>query len=54
MYTFCKKYGNKILLREHNLPEAVKITKHTWNLYYEDKNGKYQKHEGITLLKVLS
>jgi len=50
VYTYCKKYGNKILLREHT-GEISTITKHTWNLYFEDKNGKYKSVYGLPLRK---
>ena len=51
MYTFCKKYGNKIFLREHNDPAPRTITKHKWDVYYEDKDGKYKSIEGRPLRK---
>jgi len=49
LYTFCKKYGNKIFLREHNSPEPSSITKHHWNLYYESPHGKFSSINGKSL-----
>ena len=51
MYTFCKQYGNKVLLREHQHNNAKRITKHSWNLYFEDQKGKYKNIHGRSLRK---
>lgn len=50
MYTFCKKYGNRILLRESG-GVIDKVTKHSWNLYFDDVNGKYKSIYGKSLRK---
>ncbi len=50
MYTYCKKYGNKILLREHG-GEVRTITKHSWDVYVEDQEGKYNSIYGKPLRK---
>lgn len=50
MYTFCKKFGNKILLRD-NTGDIKTVTKHNWNVYYEDKEGEFQSIFGKPLRK---
>ena len=50
IYTYCKKFGNKILVRNHT-GEIKTITKHNWNIYVEDKAGKYKTIYGKSLRK---
>lgn len=50
MYTYCKKYGNKIFLREEN-GDAQSITKYPCDIYYPDTNGNYSSIYGIPLSK---
>lgn len=50
MYTFCKKYGNKIFLRDHHR-NIKTITKHTWDVYFDDPDGTYKSIEGKPLRK---
>lgn len=50
MYTYCKKYGNRILLRDHGGDVKI-VTKHDWNIYVEDKNGSYKTIFGKLLRK---
>ena len=50
MYTYCKQYGNKIFLREHD-DNPRRITKHSWNIYYEDPKGEFKNIDKISLRK---
>lgn len=51
MYTYCKKFGNKILLREHT-GEIKTVTKHTWDIYHPDKEGKFKSIDDVALGKI--
>ena len=48
MYTFCKKYGNKILLRDHNNGFKT-VTKHEWEVFFEDEEGDFKSVYGKSL-----
>ena len=48
MYTYCKKFGNKLLLRDH-YGEIKTITKHDWEYYHPDPDGKFMSIDGATL-----
>jgi len=50
VYTFCKKYGNKIFLRD-NQGNISRVTKHKWNIYYDDPDGIYKSIHGRPLRK---
>lgn len=42
MYTYCKQYGNKVLLRDTDNIKPMRVTKHSWNVYFEDLKGEYK------------
>jgi DNA polymerase elongation subunit (family B) len=51
MYTYCKKYGNRVLLRDHEDIHPKIITRHDWNLYFRDSKGEYTNIYGKPLRK---
>jgi DNA polymerase elongation subunit (family B) len=53
MYTYCKKYGNQVFLRTNDSSDAKRITKHQWNLFYENnhKDSPYKNIYGKSLKK---